>query len=190
MLPICSVKLRSLRRSLTVNRVCRVRPLLVDVTKVGKVGGERVTIKVNDMLAVDRTNGIVHPFVKLDDSRVRRVCGLVQRVVPRDPLVPDVVLCELRPQPDGAVLKVLVDPKVGDVGAGIAMPVRVLSSGCGVEVEDGVNALLGTKVDDAVEVLKTLLLEYARVHIIWGRCWQGLQGRLFLPRDHLRNACS
>jgi hypothetical protein len=78
------------------------------------------------------------------------------------------VLCELRPQPDRTVLKVLVDPKVGDVCAGVAVPVRVLSSGCGVEVEDGVDALLGTEIDDAVEVLEALLLEYASIHVIWG----------------------
>lgn len=153
---------------LTVNRVCRVRPLLVYVAKVGKVGRERVAIKVDDVLGVDRANGIVHPLVKPDDGRVRRVSGLVQGVVPRDPLVPDVVLRELCPQPDRAVLKVLVDPKVGDVGAVVGVPVRVLAAGCGVEVEDGVDALLGTEIDDAVEVLEALLFEHAWVHVIWG----------------------
>lgn len=81
----------------TVDRVCRVRPLLVNVTKAGKIRRERVAIKVNNVLGVDRTNGIIYPFVKLDDSRVRRICGFVQGVVPRNPLVPDVVLGEFRP---------------------------------------------------------------------------------------------
>lgn len=152
----------------TVNRVRRVRPLFVDVAKVGKIRGERVAIKVNDMVGVGRTNGIVHPLVKLDDGRVRRVCGLVQGVIPCDPLVSGVVPRELGPQPDRTVLKVLVDPKVGDVGASIAVPVRVLPSRCGVKIEDGVNALLGTEIDDAVEVLEALLFEYAGVHVIWG----------------------
>ena len=127
-----------------MNRVRRIRPLLVDVTKVGKVGRKRVAIKEDDVLGIDRANGVVHALVKLDDGRVRRVCGLVQGVVPCDPLVPDVVLRELSPQPDRTVLKVLVDPKVGDVGTCIGVPIRVLSSGCGVEVEDGVEAMLCT----------------------------------------------
>lgn len=159
------------RVALTVNRVHRVRPLLVDVTKVGKVRGKRVSIKVNDVVVVDGANSVVHPLIKLDDGRVCRVCGLVQGVVPRDPLVIDVVLRKLRPQPDRTVLKVLVDPKIGDVSAGVAVPVCVLSSGGGVEVKDGVDALLGTEVDDAVEVLEALLLEYTGVHVIWGQIW-------------------
>ena len=95
----CLVVSARILGALTVNRVRRVGPLFVYVTKVGKVGRERVAIKVNGVLGVDRANGIVHPLVKRDDARVRRVGGLVQGVVPRDPRVPNVVLRELRPQP-------------------------------------------------------------------------------------------
>ena len=75
-----------------------------------------------------------------------------------------------------------MDSKVGDVGARVAVPVRVLSAGRGVEVEDGVDALLGTEVDDAVEVLEAFRLEHAWVHVIWGtNDWQGDPGSTFLP---------
>lgn len=158
--------------ALTVNRVRRIRPLFVNVTKVGKIGGERVAIKVNDVLVVDGAYRIVHPLVKLDDGRLCRVCGLVEGVVPRDPLVPDVVLREFRPQPDRTVLKVPVNPKVGDVSASVGVPVRVLSSGCGVEVENGANTLLGAKVDNAIKMFEALLLEYAGIRVICGdRYW-------------------
>lgn len=153
---------------LTVNRVRRVCPLLVDVAKVGKVGRERVTIKKDDMLGVDCADCFVHALVKADEGRVRWVCGFVEGVVSRDPLVSGIVLRELGPQPDRAVLKVFVDPKVGDVSARVAVPVRVLSSGCGVEVEEGVDTLLGTEIDDPVEVFEALLLEYVGVHVILG----------------------
>ena len=76
------------------------------------------------------------------------------------------MLRELLPEPDYAVLVVLVVPKVGDVGASVRMPVGVLTAWCGVEVEDGVNALLSAKVDDAVEVLEAFWLENAWVHVI------------------------
>ena len=81
----------------TVDRVRRIRPLFVDIAKVGKISCKRITIKVNDMFGVHRANGIVHPLVKHDDGRVARVCGLVQGIVPRDPLVLSVVTSKRRP---------------------------------------------------------------------------------------------
>lgn len=35
-----------------------------------------------------------------------------------------------------------------------------------MEVEYGVNTLFATEFDDAVKMLETLLLEYARIHVI------------------------
>lgn len=61
-----------------------------------------------------------------------------------------------------------MDPEIGDVGARVAVPVRVLSAGCGMKIKDNVNTLLGAEIDDAVEVLEALLFEYAGVHVIWG----------------------
>lgn len=46
------------------------------------------------------------------------------------------------------------------------MPVGVLATrGC-VEIEDGVDAVLSTDVNDAVQVFEPGLLEDARVHVI------------------------
>jgi hypothetical protein len=60
------------------------------------------------------------------------------------------VLRELCPEPDGAVLKVLVDPEVGYMGSRIAVPVGVLSTWRGMQVKDGVDALLGAEVNNAI----------------------------------------
>ena len=81
---------------------------------------------------------------------------LLVLVVPRD----------LGPEPDEAVLEVLVDPEVGDVRAGVAVPVGVLAARRGVQVEDGVDAVLGAEVDHAVEVLEARGFEDAGVHVI------------------------
>jgi hypothetical protein len=35
-----------------------------------------------------------------------------------------------------------------------------------MQVDDGVDAVLGTQVDDAVEVLEARFLEFARVHVV------------------------
>lgn len=85
-----------------------------------------------------------------------------------------------------------MDPKAGDVGASVGVPVRVLPSRCSVKVEDGVDALLSAEVDDAIEVLEALFLENPGVHVIWETCDKhndrcSYQGMI---DDHLRNVCS
>lgn len=120
------------------------------------------------MFRVDGTNGVVHALVKTDDGAVRLVCRLIEGVVPRDPRVPGIMPCELCPQPDRAVLKVLVDPKVGDVGASVTVPVHVLPAWCGVEIEDGVDAVSGAEINGAVEMFEAFCFEDAGVHVIWG----------------------
>ena len=118
------------------------------------------------MVRVDRADRGVHPVVEVDQAGLVRVRGLVERVVARDPGVVPVVLRELFPEPDGAVLEVLVVPEVGNVSARVRVPVGVLAAGCGVQVEDGVDAVLCAEIDDAVEVLEALGLEHAWVHVI------------------------
>ena len=118
------------------------------------------------MVRVHRADRLVDAVVERDDARVVRVRGLVERVVARDPRVSDVVLRELLPEPDDAVLEVLVLPELGDVRACVRMPVGVLPARGGVEVENGVDAVPCAQVDDPVEMLETLRLQHAWVHVV------------------------
>ena len=125
-----------------VDRVRDVLPPLVRVPEVREVTRERVPVEEERVVRVHRADRPVDAVVERDDARVVRVRGLVERVVARDPRVPDVVLRELLPEPDDAVLEVLVLPELGDVRARVRVPVGVLAARGSVEVEDGVDAVL------------------------------------------------
>jgi hypothetical protein len=55
----------------------------------------------------------------------------------------------------------------------VRMPVGVLSPGCGVQIEDRVNSMGSTDVDNTVEVLESGLLEDTGIQVI---CMQQLDG--------------
>lgn len=48
----------------------------------------------------------------------------------------------------------------------VRMPVSVLATWSGVHIEDGVDPVLSTDIDDPVQMLETRLLENTGVHII------------------------
>ncbi len=52
------------------------------------------------------------------------------------------------------------------MAAVVGVPVSVLTTGCGVEIENSINAVLGTNIDDSIEMLESGLLQNARVHVI------------------------
>lgn len=47
------------------------------------------------------------------------------------------------------------------------MPIGVLATGCGVEIKNGVNAVLGTNVDYSIEVFEAFGLQNSRVQIVF-----------------------
>ena len=61
---------------------------------------------------------------------------------------------------------VLVVPKVGDMPSVIRVPVCILTTGSGVQIKNGINAVFGAEVDRPIEVLEPLFLENSRVLII------------------------
>ena len=93
-----------------MDRVRRVRPPLVGVPEVRKVRGEGVPVEEEHVVGVDGADGVVHGGVEGHDAGVLRVGGLVERVVPGYPFVVFVVLGELGPEPEDAVLVVFVVP--------------------------------------------------------------------------------
>lgn len=62
------------------------------------------------MVRIFFPDDLVDVVVKFDDPSVFGVCWFVQWVVAGDPLVALVVLGELRPQPEAAILEVLEVP--------------------------------------------------------------------------------
>lgn len=46
-------------------------------------------------------------------------------------------------------------PTVGDMTSMVRMPVRVLTTRCSMEIKDGVDAMPGAYVDDAIQVFET-----------------------------------
>ena len=174
-----------------VDRVRDVLPALMRVPEVREVGRERVPVEEERVVWVGRTDRGVYAVVERDNARVVWVGGLVERVIARDPRVAHIVLRELLPEPDDAVLEVLMLPELGDVGAGVRVPVGVLATRGGVKIEDGVDAVLGAQVDDTVEVLETLGFQNAWVHIVYiERSQSGASGALWAARPHPQSACS
>ena len=118
------------------------------------------------MVSVDLPDRIVEAIVILDQAGVLWFGGFVERVVTGDPPVIFVAGGELFPQPDDSVLMVLVVPEICDVPSVVRVPVCVLAAGSGVQVENGVNAVLGAKVDHPIEVLEPPFLENSGVLVI------------------------
>ncbi len=121
------------------------------------------------MARVDRANRRVRTVVECDEARVLRVWigGFVQHVVSRDPLVLAVVRGDLFPDPHERVLEVLVTPEAREVRASVGVPATALPAGCGVHIDDGVDANFRTDINGTVEVLECILAQDARIHVIW-----------------------
>lgn len=165
-----------------VDRVRNVVPARVGVTEMREVGCKCVAVEEYSVLRVVRTDCTIYAVVPRDNGRMRRVCWLVQRVVARNPCVVPVVLRELLPEKDSAILEILVPPKVCDMCPCIRVPVRVLPAWCGMQVQNGVDPVLGAQVDHPIEVFKAFRLEHARIEIIYG-----CNGRSNVSSDVLSN---
>lgn len=69
-------------------------------------------------------------------------------------------------EPHESVLEVLVQPEVCNVSARVGVPPAVLPARGGMHVEDGVDAVLGTRCDGVVEMLEAGRFEHARIEVI------------------------
>jgi len=118
------------------------------------------------VVIVDLPDRIVEAIVVLDQVGVFGFGGFVERVVTGDPPVVFVVGGKLFPQPDDSVLVVLVIPEICDVPSVVGVPICVLTAGSGVQVKDGVDAVLGTEVDHPIEMLEPLFLKNSRILVV------------------------
>lgn len=96
------------------------------------------------MLVIDSTDRWLQARIESREASVFRVAGLVDGIVACDPRVRAVAGGDLRPEPDGAILVVLVVPEGGVRGGVVGVPVGVLAAGQGVHVEDCVDFVFGT----------------------------------------------
>lgn len=58
-------------------------------------------------------------------------------------------------------------PELSNVVGGVGVPVSILAAGDGVHVEDGVDALFGAEVYDAVEPFEAGGFEDSWVHVVF-----------------------
>ena len=128
----------------------------------------RVTVafKKDDVVRVHGSDGFVEPPVYRHDGLFGGVRGLVYGVVAGDPWVVLVALGDGLPDVHNPVLKVLVLPKKSLVGRVVRVPVLVLESRKGMEVDDRVDLVSGAQFDGPVEVLEAILLDLQRPHVV------------------------
>lgn len=178
-----------------MNRITGVNPTFMGIPELREIRGESVSIEEDDVIGVYGADCGVDLVVELDYAVVFGIGGFVERVVGCDPFVAFVVFGELCPEPEDAVLEVLVVPDfylfilqtglplekggndilgvyqlkltVGNVASVIGVPVSVLATWCSVEIEDSVDTVLCTDVNDSVEVLEPGLFQNAGVHVIF-----------------------
>lgn len=93
-----------------MDRIGRVLPSFMRITELGKIGRKGISVKENGMVGVDSANDVVNLVVKLDEPTVLGIGRLVEWVVASNPFVAFVVLGELRPKPEDAILEVLMIP--------------------------------------------------------------------------------
>jgi len=104
---ICS---REAKEGIIMDRVGRVLPSFMRITELGKIGRKGISVKENGMVGVDSANDVVNLVVKFDEPTVLGIGRLVKWVVASNPFVAFVVLGELRPEPEDAILEVFMVP--------------------------------------------------------------------------------
>lgn len=129
-------------------------------------------------VGIDGAYGGLNAAVPGGQARLGGVARLVERVVADGPRVVLAVLGQLLSEPDGTILEVLGAPELVNVVARVRAPVAAVTyrhnqwgrreggrrereegvcggtSGGGVQVQDGVDALVGAEIGDVVEPLE------------------------------------
>jgi hypothetical protein len=127
------------------------------------------------MVLVDRSDSVMQPVVDHHEPFLlrERIARLVQGVVTSDPLVSFVVNSELFPEPDEAVLEILVPPEAAVVNPSVGVPSSTLSPWGGVNVNDSVDGVLRADSYGAVEVFEAFSLEDPGVIVVCGNTLGG-----------------
>src|SRR6266566_7909612 len=130
-----------------------------------KVEGVAITLQEENVVGVDGSNGLVEPPVERFNLRFARIGRFIDRVIASHPGVIFVAGSDCLPQMHDSILEVLVLPEKRLVGRIIAMPILVLVTWQSMQVDNGVDLLLGAQVDDSIQALKALFLDDKGFHI-------------------------
>jgi hypothetical protein len=126
-----------------------------------------IPIEEEDVSWIDRADRRLEPFVERADGGAVSIGGLVDRVVTRDPWVVLVVRGDMLPQVHDAVLELALAPEVRPLRRVVTVPVLVLCPGNRMQIEDRVDPVSCTRVDDGVEQPEALLLDHERRVVIF-----------------------
>lgn len=78
-----------------------------------------------------------------------------------------IVFRDFCPQPHQPVLVILVYPEPSYMRAMVRVPAAILTSGCGMHVKNGVDTVLGTRGNGAIEMFEAFRLEHAGIHVVF-----------------------
>src|SRR5260370_14015128 len=112
----------------------------------------------------DGGNGLVERSVERYDSLFTGITRLIDGIIARHPGMSLVTIGYSFPEVYYPVLEVLMLPEQGFVGRVVAMPVLILVTGQGMQVDDRVDLLLGTQDDKRIQGFEALFLVYKRLN--------------------------
>ena len=144
------------------------------VDRVGERAGETrevhaecVSFEEENVVGIDLADGRDDSVVEGQQTSPLLICGLVHGIETSDPRITFVPPSENLPKVDHSVLKVLVVPEGRVAGRVVAMPILVLATRARMEVQNGVDAVLGANVDYAIQMLEAFFFDVERVHVVF-----------------------
>ena len=107
------------------------------------------------MIWIDSAHCRDNAIIERDEPRMARVGRLIHGIISSNPGIPSVMLCELLPKPNNSVFEVFVPPEIAKMYARIAVPATILATWACMQVENSIDAILGTHVNNTIEMLET-----------------------------------
>jgi hypothetical protein len=150
------------RLGVVMRRKNRIGPDLMEHVKILRIA---VPIEKDDMMRIDRPNGLVKTAIEWLNQLARGITRLIHWIVARHPGMVTIVTGKCLPEMDRPVLEMAMLPEQCLMRRIIAMPVLVLVTRQSVQIENGINPLLRTEIDYAVQMLETLFFDDKGFHI-------------------------
>ncbi len=146
-------------KGVVVRGVDAVRQRVAELVELGRVP---IAVQEEDVVGIDRADRRLEPPVERADRRPLGIRRLVDRVVAGDPGIAAIVVGDVLPEVDHAVLELPLRPEVRPLRGVVAVPVLILGAGHRVQIEDRVDAVARARVDHGVEQPEALLADLER----------------------------
>src|SRR5579872_4222668 len=108
------------------------------------------------MIGIDGPNGVENSLRHVEEGRGIGGVGLVDEVVAGHPFLLPVALGNRPPEVRRSILELALRPQKRSMGRVIRMPITVLVSLYGMQIDDCVDPMTRAQVDGAIEVFETL----------------------------------